>query len=66
MSHDVSLSEDELLTVRLALQRELDSSRTEHRHTQSLTYREDVKQHIQILERLLNTTFNAEYMAVRA
>jgi hypothetical protein len=66
MAHEICLSEDELLIVRLALERELDSSRTELHHTRSLTYREDVKRQIQALERLLNVTFNAEHLAVHA
>jgi hypothetical protein len=66
MSHEVCLSEDELRLVRLALERELDSTRTEHRHTRNLAYREEVKHHIQELERLLHVTFNAEHLAVHA
>ena len=64
MSREIFLSEDELSTVRRALERDLESSRFELRHTRNLSYRADVKEHIQELERLLNLVFSVEHTAV--
>jgi hypothetical protein len=58
MSHEFLLSDDEIRAVFWALERELENSRVELRHTRNLEYREDVKQHIHTLEHLLNGTFS--------
>jgi hypothetical protein len=57
MSHEFIFSDDELRIVCQAIERELENSRLELRHTRNLDYREDVKQHIQTLEHMLNGTF---------
>jgi hypothetical protein len=66
MSHEISLTEEELGIVRRALERELESSRLEHRHTRNLSYREKVHHEIEDLERLLNVTFGGQHMATRS
>jgi hypothetical protein len=66
MAHEIRLSDDEVRIVREALERELESSRLEHRHTRNLAYRDEVKRHVEELERLLNVTFSGEHMAVQA
>ncbi len=58
MTHEFVLSDDELRAVFWALERELENSRVELRHTRNLSYREDVKRHIEVLEHLLNVTFS--------
>jgi hypothetical protein len=66
MSHDICLSDEDLSLVRRALERELESSRLEHRHTTNLSYRDKVQQHVHELERLLHVTFSGEQVAVHA
>jgi hypothetical protein len=66
MSHEISLTDEELGIVRRALERELESSRLEHRHTRNLSYRDKVQHDIEALERLLNATFSGEHAAMPA
>ncbi len=66
MSHEISLNDEEMGIVRRALERELEASRLEHRHTRNLSYRDKVQHDIEALERLLNGAFGGAHLAMQA